>query len=450
MNREADVVIVGAGLAGLMAAQEIVRAGREVIALEARDRVGGRVLSQEIAPGVTVDLGGQWLGPTQDHAYSLVKALGLELFPTYQAGEHVVFHQGRLKRYQGAIPNIGLRALLDIGRAQKRLDTMAKQIDLHAPWNATHANLWDSITLEQWADKTMSTYAGKRGVSLFSEAVFAAEPSEFSLLHTLFYIHSGTSFDCLISTHGGAQQDRFTHGAQRMAQGLAATLGDRLCLNAPVRKIEQTNDRAHVHTDSGVYTGKCAIVAIPPTLAGRIDYSPPMPPDRDQLTQCLPHGSVIKCMSLYAEPFWRERGLSGMATSDTGPVRLIYDNSPANGTPGILLSFLEGEAARTCGRMSQEERRQAVIDCSVRYLGEQARKVEDYFELNWSAEPWTRGCYGAHFPTGVWTQFGHALRAPVGRIHWAGTETATRWMGYMEGALESGIRAAQEVLEIMA
>jgi monoamine oxidase len=189
-----------------------------------------------------------------------------------------------------------------------------------------------------------------------------------------------------------------------------------------------------------------AIVAIPPTIAGRIEYDPPLPARRDQLTQRMPQGAVIKTMAVYERPFWREDGLSGQATSDVGPARVTFDNSPPDGTPGVLLGFLEGRLARDWGERPAEARREAVLAGHVRLFGRSAARPVRYIERIWADEEWTRGCYGCLMTTGGWTEYGSALRAPVGCLHWAGAETATIWAGYMDGAVQSGERAAAEAL----
>jgi monoamine oxidase len=128
----------------------------------------------------------------------------------------------------------------------------------------------------------------------------------------------------------------------------------------------------------------------------------------------------------------------------------MFDNSPPEGRPGVLLGFLEGRHARALARQPAEERRTTVLRCLTRFFGSRAAEPRDYVETNWSEDEWTRGCYGAFFPPNTWTSYGHALRTPVGRIHWAGAETATVWMGYMDGAIRSGERAAAEVLDELA
>lgn len=442
----ADVIVVGAGLAGLTAARELTRAGKNVLVLEARDRVGGRLFTREVRPGVYLDFGGQWIGPTQERVAALVQEFHLQTFPTYNLGQHTLLANGKISHYKGTIPNLGLRALLDIGRAQKRLDQMAAQVPLEAPWNAPKAKEWDSQTFDTWVEKHMSTKAGKNGLHVFSEAVLAAQSHEFSLLHALFYIRSGSGFEKLIDTENGAQRERFVEGAQSLATRLSAHISEGLRLGTPVRSITQKNDSVQVETNEGTFKSERAIIAIPPTLAGRIHYDPPLPSLRDQLLQRLPNGAVIKCMAFYSSPFWRDGGLSGFATADDGAVKLVFDNSPHDGSFGVLLAFLEGARAREFSCLPPDERRRMVLACLQCFFGERAGKPNDYIEQDWLAEEWTRGCYGAHFPTGTWTQFGHTLREPVGRIHWAGTETATRWMGYMDGAIESGIRVAKEVV----
>ena len=283
------------------------------------------------------------------------------------------------------------------------------------------------------------------------EAVWAAQPEDMSLLHVLFYIHSAGSLEMLFDTEGGAQQDRFVGGSQLIPIRMAEELGtEQVVLGAPVRRIEHGADEGvTVHADGVVARGRRAILAIAPTLVGRISYDPPLPGFRDQLTQRMPLGTVAKCMALYEEPFWRDEGLSGQATSERGPVRLMFDNSPPDGSPGVLLGFLEGRHARELGRLPEGERRTAVVDCFARMFGPRAASPAEYVERLWAEEEWTRGCYGCHMPTGGWTNYGPALHPPIGPLHWAGAEYAQVWSGYMDGAVRSGDAAAASVLALL-
>ncbi len=463
---EADVAIVGAGLAGLVAARRIVAAGAQALVIQARTRVGGRLLNEEIGDGKVVEVGGQWIGPTQDRIAALAAELGVATFPTYDQGRHLLEMAGRLTSYEGPLTDARLGLVRDLARAvsplaladfegaRARLDRMARQVPLEEPWMAPRAASWDRQTFATWVRRNTRTAAARSLFELATEAVWAAEPGDVSLLHVLFYTRSGSGFNSLVGTGGGAQQDRFHGGSQRLALLMAEQLGsERLRLGAPVRRIEHGEAGVLLHADGPdgelgglVVRARRAIVAIPPTLAGRVAYDPPLPAQRDQLTQRMPQGTVIKTMAIYERPFWREEGLSGQATSDAGPARVVFDNSPPDGSPGVLLGFLEGRLARQWGARPASERRQAVLTGHARLFGERAAQPQRYVERVWAEEEWTRGCYGCLMTTGGWTEYGRALRAPVGRLHWAGAETATVWNGYMDGAIQSGERAAAEVL----
>ena len=445
---DADVVVVGAGLAGLAAAREVQRRGASVLVLEARDRVGGRTLNEPIGDGKVVEVGGQWIGPGQDRIAALAREVGVDTFPTHSAGENVIEFHGKLSRYRGTIPRIGPHVLADVAQAQVKIGRLAKKVPLDAPWTAPNARKLDSQTFWSWLRRNVYTSGGRALIELSIQAVWAAEPADLSLLHVLFYTHSAGSFEVLLDTEGGAQQDRFVGGSQLVSIRMAEALGDGVVhLSAPVDRIEHGDDGVKVSAGLGLTaTGKEVIVALPPTLTSRIRYDPPLPGHRDQLTQRMPQGSVIKCMAIYDEPFWRKDGLSGMATSDTGPAKIVFDNSPPDGSPGVLLGFLEAERARVIGRLPAEERRRQIVDGLARLFGPKASKPTNFIERSWAEEEWTRGCYGCYMPPGAWTSFGDVLRAPIGRIHWAGAETATVWNGYMDGAVQSGVRAAEEAL----
>jgi monoamine oxidase len=448
--QEADVIVVGAGLAGLAAAGRLRARDVSVVVVEARERVGGRVLNHDIGDGKVVEVGGQWIGPTQHRLAALAAELGVETFRTYGQGHNLIEYGGSLRRYTGTIPRINPVVLLDVERAQRRLNQLARRVPLQAPWEARGAAKLDGQTLATWMRRNLATKPGRVLLELGVEAVWAAQPEDFSLLHALFYIHSAGSLERLFDTEGGAQQDRFVGGSQLVPIRMAEELGEeRLVLGAPVRRVEHSEAGVTVHSDGRVLRGKRAIFALAPTLAARIAYDPPLPGYRDQLTQRMPLGTVAKCMAIYDEPFWRAEGLSGQAASDLGPVRLTFDNSPPDGSPGVLLGFLEGRRARELGRVPEEERRSAVIDCFTRLFGPRAASPDGYVELLWAEEEWTRGCYGCHMPTGAWTNYGPALHPPIGPLHWAGAEYAHVWSGYMEGAVRSGEAAAAEVVELL-
>ncbi|HVW47414.1 MAG TPA: FAD-dependent oxidoreductase, partial [Solirubrobacterales bacterium] len=347
---------------------------------------------------------------------------------------------------------LSLTGLADFEQARARLDRLARAVPLDEPWRARRARRLDAETFASWVHRNCRTSTGRTLWELACEAVFACEPGDVSLLHVLFYVHSAGGWNLLLGTGGGAQQDRFRGGSQRIAELLAAELGEEVVrLGQAVTRIEYGPAGVAVEaraTDAGDglrLRARRAIVAIPPTLAGRIDYEPPLPAARDQLTQRMPQGSVIKTMAVHERPFWRDDGLSGQASSDVGPARVTFDNSPPEAGVGVLLGFLEGRAAREWVGRPAAERREAVLAGHRRLFGPAAARPARFVEKAWAEEQWTRGCYGCLMTTGAWTAFGSALRAPVGPLHWAGAETATVWSGYMDGAVQSGERAAAEV-----
>lgn len=453
MDERVDVVVVGAGLAGLAAARSLVAAGRTVRVLEARDRVGGRTEAGALDDGQWIELGGQWIGPGHDRMYALVEELGLATVPTYNEGD-IVFslggRTGRLAGRKGAVPRLNPFAIADLAQGMLRFGRLARRVDLDRPWETPRAADLDGQTLRTWVHRNLRTPQGRAYFELYCEAVFAADLADVSLLHALFYTLSGTDMDTLMAVDRGAQQDRVDGGSWLVSQRMAAALGDAVVLGASVRGIAQDDHGVTVTTrDGATHRGARVVVTLPPALAGRLDYQPLLPPWRDQLTQKTPAGSVLKLYAVYDEPFWRADGLNGQAGSDEGPVKVVFDNTPPGYDRGILMGFLEGEAARRMSRRTPEERRAAFASCLVRYFGPRAADPVEYHERDWTAEEFSRGCYGAHFAPGVWTGFGPALREPVGRIHWAGTECAPVGNGYMEGAVRSGEATSAEVAALL-
>ncbi len=447
-SEQVDVVVVGAGLAGLVAARDLVAAQRSVVVLEARDRVGGRILNHTLSNDAVIEIGGQWVGPTQDRVLALAKELGVGLYPTHEEGDHLLAMKGVVKRYKGdpvvsALPKDVLEDVLEI---QQQLEAVAGTVPLDEPWSAPDAAVWDAQTVDAWLATHAKTALGLKYWRRLVAILFCAETTEISLLHFLFYCKSGGMMDRLVLTSGGAQEKRLVGGSQQLALELAARLGSAIRLNAPVTEIRQADESVKVIYDGGAVVASRAIVAIPPTLAARVRYSPTLPPLRDQLTQRIPMGYVIKVQLVYPEPFWRIDGLSGSVFSFDDEINDTFDNSPPDSSCGVLLGFVEGDHARQLGNLPPDERKDLLISRFVKFFGPRAKDPIEYVEKDWSTEEWTRGGYSGHLGTGVWTRYGQALRQPIGQIHWAGTETAAVWNGYMDGAVRSGERAAHEVL----
>jgi monoamine oxidase len=445
-----DVVIVGAGLAGLTAARRLQQEDRSVVVLEARDRVGGRVLNHTFADGTIVELGGQWVGPTQDRVLALAEELGIRTFASYEEGDHILSVDGERRRWQDETFGLDEEALIDVAETQAALEALAATVPLDAPWRAPGARELDAQTVESWLIANMKTEHGLRFWRMLVPALFSAETDQMSLLHFLFYIHSGGMIDMLVATGGGAQDSRIVGGSQVIALRAAEDLGDAVRLKCPVHFIHQGAAGVEVVHERGSVRAQRVIVAVPPALAARIGYTPPLPGRRDHLTQQVPMGCVIKMQVRYEDPFWREAGLSGFVLSLEDPVTVMFDNSPEDLRSGVLLAFLEGEHATAASLTNADERRDLVLRCFANYFGARALHPTEYIEQDWTAEEYSRGCYGGRMGTGVWTRYAQALREPVGRIHWAGSETAEVWNGYMDGAVRSGERAAEEALNALA
>ena len=447
----ADVAIVGAGLAGLAAARAVAAAGKRPVVLEARDRVGGRTLNEPIGGGKVVEIGGQWVGPGQKRVLGLIEELGLETFPTYGEGRNLFERAGRIRGYEGTIPRVSPLALAETAASLSADQRDGPDDRPRAPLGGAEGRelgLADLRHLDGQTgphpDRPRPDAAGDLGgVGRRARGRLAAQRP---LLHPLGGVVRGPD-----RHRRAARRTRGWSAARRRSRcGWRRSWRTAVVLDAPVRRIEHARGIVTVSTAGGVAVEAWrAIVALPPVLAGRIEYDPPMPAVRDGLTQRMAMGSVVKCMAVYPEPFWRAEGLSGQVTSADGPVSVTYDNSPPDGSPGVLLAFLEGAAARAAADLPQPERRAIVLGCLERFFGPRAAEPERYLDKAWAADPYSAGCYGGFLPTGAWRANGPALRAPVGPIHWAGAETATVWSGYMDGAISSGERAAAEALAAM-
>jgi monoamine oxidase len=449
---ETEFCVVGAGFAGLAAARVLTKAGSTVAVLEARDRVGGRVWTEHLDDGTEVDLGGTWIGAGHDRLYALAKELGIGTYPTYDKGESAILSDdGEVHRFEGAIPftGVGLFSLAGMGLGFMEMEEMAKQVPIEAPWEAPRAKEWDAHSVASWVNEGLNVpNATARGmVQLLWGGFFTSDTSEVSLLHALFLLHANVSIEYLESTKGGDLQDRVQGGMQTIAIRMAAELGDALHLESPVRAITQDAQGVTVSTDAITVRARHAIVALPPALAGQLRYDPMMPVDRMFLNQRVPNGAIMRAIAVYEEPFWRADGLSGRTIAMNSPVSYSIDQSPESGRPGMLSSYIAGPAARRFGRLDAAERRRTFLDALEARFGPKAANPVHYVEADWSKEEWTQGGMVGHFPPGVLTEFGPAVRAPVGRLHWAGTETATHWHTHIEGAIRSGERAAEEVLQ---
>ena len=445
---DADYVIVGAGAAGLTAAHELKRKGAAVLVLEARDRVGGRTWSGMLE-GAEVDWGGEWIGEGQPRIYQLIKELGLRTFPTYDTGKKTLEINGRTSTYSGTIPRMAPWKLIQLQLAIWIVDAYANRVDISNAWVHPNASRWDSVTLESLRRTFMWSADARGTMDAAMRTIFGAESGELSMLHTLAYVRSAGSMNNLISTEGGFQHDRIAGGMQSVSVALAASVGaDRVILGQPVSAIRQDATGVSVISAKGrTLRAKRVIVTVPVPLGSRIEFTPRLPALRQQLMERSYMGAAVKIFARYDRAFWRERGLSGEAACGDGPISVTYDQCSEDGKTACLLAFVGGKFARTWHRLDPDERKRIILERFAKYFGAEARKPLAYAEQDWCAEEWSGGAPIALFPTGTLSVHGPALREPIGRIHWAGTETARQCMGFIEGAVESGQRVAEEVLK---
>ncbi|MEB3980767.1 FAD-dependent oxidoreductase [Mycobacterium sp. 663a-19] len=451
----ADVVVVGAGISGLTAARRLHEAGVNVLVLEAGDRVGGRTVNLDVADGVITEGGGQWIGPGQERISALIDELGLSTFDTYVTGHAIYQFRGRRRTYTGNNPPLRLRAKLDYIELQARLERMAASVPGATPWAAAKAVTWDGTTFGHWLDRNALTDEARWLLTLAFTTILGEDPHNSSLLRVLHAIKTCGGVEHMMGITGGSQESRVTGGSQLVSLRMARDLGQRVMLDTPVSEVAQSHDgvvvksaRAHLHC-------RRVIVAMAPADAERIRFRPDLPVRRATLQRKWHNGTAIKALAVYDGPFWRDQGLNGQAIADLPTTSFVVDNSPPDGSVGILLTFIGTAGSGTelawndAVLDNPEQRREAVLADFATLFGPKASRPQQFLEKDWVHEPWIEGCVSARAP-GLLTQCTDAVSVPIGRVHWAGSETSTEsYEGYMDGAVRAGERVAKEVTDAL-
>ncbi len=445
---EADVCVVGAGYAGLTAARRLAQHGKSVVVLEARDRIGGRIWTQQLADGTPIDRGGAWIGPKHDAMLGLAGEVGVSTYKTWVKGAHLLVDGERTRRYTGLIPKISPMAIGTLALAQFKIDRMAKHLPIDTPWTAKRASEWDTMTVASWLEKSgIRTEIGRDLFEMAIRGLFTGPLDDTSFLNLLLLVRGHGSIETLFSIEGGAQENMVNGGAGSIAAKMADELGDAIHVSAPVRSIAQTDSHVVVEADGFSVEARHVVITVPPALVLGIAFDPVLPDNRATLYSKTVAGPESKTLVVYDEPFWRADGFSGQTSKPRAASEVTIDASPSEGTPGVITSFTFGAVAEKIDAIDPAERRAAVLAELTTRLGPKAAKPVEYVETAWWKEEWTKGCSMAHFPPGVLTRYGPLLREPFGRVHWAGTETSTVSHGAMDGAVRSGERAATQILD---
>lgn len=443
-----DVVIIGAGAAGLTAANDLKKAGLSVAVLEARDRVGGRLWT-DVVDGAMLEIGGQWVSPDQEALKETIAELGLETYQRYREGDSVYINEaGDLTRFTGEIFPVPPATEKEMVRLIDKLDAMVAEIDADEPWTHPDAEALDRISFEAWLAAETQDQEARDNIALFIAGAMLTKPAySFSTLQALLMAASAGSFSHLVDADY-ILDERVVGGLQQVPLLLAERLGDDVFLDQPVNEVNTTDDGVTVVTDNGmIVRARFVILAHAPILYPWIEFNPPLPRLKQQLHQHLSMGFVIKVHAVYDRPFWREQGLSGTAFSPYELSHEAYDNTNHGDERGTLVGFVSDRNADDLFRISAEERKARILESLSHYYGPEAKNPVVYFESDWGSEEWTRGAYAASFDLGGLHRYGADLRTPVGRIHFACSDMAGAGYQHVDGAIRMGHLVADNIVK---
>ena len=444
MNNVSDVLIVGAGLSGLRAAQLIQQAGLSVNVLEARDRIGGRMLSRRLSDGTTIDLGAQWINPDQKRMWALAQKYNLKAIERHTEGDSIVGFGKHFQRISSTTPPISLISKLDLWQISWRIDRLAHKISVTEPWQYRSAKQLDSIPFDVWLKKNTFTKEARaywRYVVEAGTCVSCDRVSALEVMHQIATIGGLKELD-------NADYAFLAEGVGTIAQNIADELGDIVHLSVPVRSLKYDGQLVRATTEGGEFCGKRVILALPPQLLEKISFEGGLADSLAQRSQNIVLGQIIKHVIVYERAWWRDLGLNGTADTPNEPIEFMADSSNDAGSPGVLVAFSSATHATSLSQIDEENRQTIVLNHIQKVLGEAPVPVKHFNSMDWISEPWSCGGYGSRRAIGGWINRQNP-NTPCDPIHFAGTETATEWRSYMEGALQSAERASAEIIDVL-